>query len=464
MPRIAWHLLLILLPVVAVFAILPGLYSNHLMLFNFIIFMTLAQGINVIYGFTGYLPFGYVGFFGAGAYGFSLMVIHLHAPPLIALPVGAAAAIVLALLLTPLFRLSGAYFSIANLAAALAVLQVVSNPNLEEITKGPYGISLSGVFDPALSYATALAVLAATLALVIYLRNSHFGMALKAIREDPISAGMAGINVVRERVIAWLLSALIAGLAGGVFAWYVSVFYPETVFSVEFTIFAIVFALFGGNATVIGPILGVVILYGIYNAVGISTPQYFQLALRLVDHGPGDVPAQRAGVVVAAMGHRCPLTPAAPRRRRSGEALRRVPRARRSQLQGRCRRNSRPCRTERLRQDHVHQRHLRALPAGRRHGSFRRTLDRRLAVAPARARGHQPYLPGAEAVPHADRARERRDREDLRRQPRRGQVSRRSCPRSILPASPVTPRASSTPRSRRCSISRGRSRPVRGSC
>ena len=142
MPRIAWHLLLILLPVVAAFAILPSLYSNHLMLFNFIIFMTLAQGINVIYGFTGYLPFGYVGFFGAGAYGFSLMVIHLHAPPLIALSAGAAAAIVLALLLTPLFRLSGAYFSIANLAAALAVLQVVSNPNLEEITKGPYGISL----------------------------------------------------------------------------------------------------------------------------------------------------------------------------------------------------------------------------------------------------------------------------------------------------------------------------------
>jgi branched-chain amino acid transport system permease protein len=270
-------LVVILLPVVAAFAILPSFYSNHLMLFNFIIFMTLAQGLNVIYGFTGYLPFGYVGFFGAGAYGFSLMVIHLHAPPLAALPVGAAAAIALAILLTPLFRLSGAYFSIASLAAALALLQVVSNPNLEDITKGPYGISLSGVFNPTLSYATALAILALTLALVIYLRNSHFGMALKAIREDPISAGMAGINVVRERVIAWLLSALIAGLAGSVFAWYVSVFYPETVFSVEFTIFAIVFVLFGGNATVTGPILGVVILYGIYNAVGISTPQYFQL-------------------------------------------------------------------------------------------------------------------------------------------------------------------------------------------
>ena len=285
MPKFVRHLLLILVPVVAIFAILPGVYSNHLLLFNFIIFMTLAQGLNVIYGFTGYLPFGYVGFFGAGAYGFSLTVMHLQAPPLAALAVAAAAAIVLALLLTPLFRLSGAYFSIANLAAALALLQVVSNPNLEEITKGPYGVSLSGVFDPTLSYATALAILAATLALVIYLRNSHFGMALKAIREDPISAGMAGINVVRERVIAWLLSALIAGLAGGVFAWYVSVFYPETVFSVEFTIFAIVFVLFGGSATVTGPILGAVILYGIYNAVGISTPQYFQLIYGLLIMG-----------------------------------------------------------------------------------------------------------------------------------------------------------------------------------
>jgi branched-chain amino acid transport system permease protein len=271
------HSLLVLVPLVAAFAFLPSVYGNHLLLFNFMVFMTLAQGVNVIYGFTGYLPFGYVGFFGAGAYGFSLMIIHLHAPPFVAMAAGAAAAVVLALLLTPLLRLSGAYFSIANLAAALAVFQVVSNPNLESITKGPYGISLSGVFNPTLAYATALTILAATTALVVYLRRSHFGMALQAIREDPISASMAGINVVRERVIAWLLSALVAGLAGGVFAWYVSVFYPETVFSGEFTIFAIVFTLFGGSATVIGPILGVAILYGIYNAVGISTPQYFQL-------------------------------------------------------------------------------------------------------------------------------------------------------------------------------------------
>ncbi len=279
------HTLLILLPLVAALAVAPALYGNHLLLFNLIVFMTLAQGINIIYGFTGYLPFGYVGFFGAGAYGFSLAVMHLHAPPLAALAAGGLAALLLGVLLTPLFRLSGAYFSIANLAAALAVLQLVSNPALDDITKGPYGISLSGVFAPGLAYGVALAILAGTLFLVIWLRHSRFGMALQAIREDAISAAMAGINVVRARVVAWLLAALIAGLIGGVYAWYISVFYPETVFSGEITIFAIVFALFGGTATILGPILGVVILYGIYNAIGISTPHYFQLIYGLLIMG-----------------------------------------------------------------------------------------------------------------------------------------------------------------------------------
>jgi len=91
--------------------------------------------------------------------------------------------------------------------------------------------------------------------------------------------------VVRARTLAWLLSALVAGLIGGVFAWYVSVFYPDTVFSPDFSIFAIVFALFGGVATVTGPVLGVLILYGIYNAIGISTPQYFQLIYGLLIMG-----------------------------------------------------------------------------------------------------------------------------------------------------------------------------------
>jgi branched-chain amino acid transport system permease protein len=276
-PRSLRHSFFVAVLVVLAVSLLPFVYNNQLLLFNFVVFLTLAQGVNIIYGFTGYLPFGYVGFFGAGAYGFSLSVMHLHMAPLAAMGMGAVAAILLALLLAPLLRLSGAYFAIANLAASLAAFQVVSNPNLTDITKGPYGISLDGVFNPNFSYGIAVCILAATLGVTIYLRNSRFGLSLQAIRDDPLSAAMAGVNVVWSRMFAWLMSALIAGLVGGVFAWYVSVFYPETVFSPEFSIFAIVFALFGGVATLSGPILGVVILYGIYNLIGISTPQYFQL-------------------------------------------------------------------------------------------------------------------------------------------------------------------------------------------
>ena len=285
MPSALKHLLFMVVPLVILFAVLPGVYQNHLLLFNFVIFLILAQGVNIIYGFTGYLPFGYVGFFGAGAYGFAIMVMLYHWPALPAVLVAGLVGVALGLLLTPLLRLSGAYFAIANLAAALAVLHFVANPALENITRGPYGVSLSGTFNPNLAYAIAVAVMALTLAVVVFLKNSRFGLALQAVREDSVSAAMAGVNVVRMRVIAWLTSALVAGLAGGVYAWYVSVFYPDNVFSGDFSIFAIVFALFGGVATITGPIIGVVILYGIYNLIGFTTPQYFQLIYGLLIMG-----------------------------------------------------------------------------------------------------------------------------------------------------------------------------------
>ena len=262
--------------VVAVMGIARGVYSNELMLFNFIMFLTLAQGLNIIYGFTGYLPFGYVGFYGAGAYGFSLVVMHLHVPAMVGMVAAGVAALVLGVILLPLLRLSGAYFAIASMAAAQAVYEIVANPDLESVTKGPYGVSLSDVFAPATSYYVALAILAGTLFLVVWLRNSRFGMSLQAIRDDSVSAAMAGVSVVRGRTIAWLLSASIAGLVGGVFAWHISVFYPDTAFDLSVSIFSTVFLLFGGATTLSGPLLGVFILYGIYNVIGIAVPQYFQ--------------------------------------------------------------------------------------------------------------------------------------------------------------------------------------------
>src|SRR6201997_4906862 len=197
-------MLFILVPLIVVFAVAPGVYQNHLLLFNFVIFLTLAQGVNIIYGFTGYLPFGYVGFFGAGAYGFAVLVMHFQAPAVLAVLVAGLVGVVLGLLLTPLLRLSGAYFAIANLAASLAVLHLIANPALENITRGPYGVSLTGTFNPTDAYYAALLVLALTVGGVVYLKNSAFGLALQAVREDAVSASMAGVNVVKMRGMAWL--------------------------------------------------------------------------------------------------------------------------------------------------------------------------------------------------------------------------------------------------------------------
>jgi branched-chain amino acid transport system permease protein len=269
--------ILLIVVTIVLFAILPKIYNNNYLLFNLMLYIALSEGLNLIYGFTGYLPFGYVGFFGTGAYSASLLILLLHVGVIPAILLGGVAASVVGIILTPLLRLSGAYFAIANLAASQAIYYIISNPHLENITQGPYGIMLSSVYNAAASYNAMLLVLLFALVLVLFFRQSRFGLSLLSIKEDSITASVAGVNVVLARTIAWLLSAFVAGLCGGVFAWYTSVFYPETVFSLNISIFAIVFVLFGGASTLIGPLVGTVILYGMYNFIGISTPQYFQL-------------------------------------------------------------------------------------------------------------------------------------------------------------------------------------------
>lgn len=267
---------------VAVFLAAVHLYSNELLLLNMLVYAVLAQGINLIYGFTGYLPFGYVAFFGGGAYGASLSILYLHVPALLAVALGGVAGALLGALLIPLLRLSGAYFAIASLAAAEAVYQVISNPSLSSITHGPYGINLVTTYNESLSYDAAVALLGLSMLGIAVLRRSRFGLALRAVASDPVSAEMAGVWVVRERSLAWLISAAFAGLAGGVFAWAISVFYPSDVFNLTISVFAIVFALFGGVGTTWGPLLGAVVLYGLYSLVGLNYPQYFQLTYGLL--------------------------------------------------------------------------------------------------------------------------------------------------------------------------------------
>lgn len=269
-------------PLLALLAALPLVYDNQLLLLNAVVFLVLAQGLNLTYGFSGYLPFGYVGFFGAGAYGFALATMHAAAPPLVAVLAGGLAAGLAGLLLAPLLRLQGAYFGLASLAAAEALRHTIANPDLEALTGGPYGVRLDVPYAPRLTYGLALAILALTMGVVALLRHSRFGLRLRAARDNPVSAATAGIDVVRGRLTVWLVSAAAAGLIGAVYAWSAPTFFPDAVFDISFSIFAIVFTLFGGAGTLLGPVIGVVVLYGTYTAIGVSAPQYFQLIYGLL--------------------------------------------------------------------------------------------------------------------------------------------------------------------------------------
>ncbi|MDA8050867.1 MAG: branched-chain amino acid ABC transporter permease [Rhodospirillales bacterium] len=278
MPRRSrWSGLLVLVVLGLAFLALPHVYANQSLLFTMMTFIALAQGLNLLYGFTGYLPFGYVGFFGAGAYGMSLLVLHAGMPALLAVLGGGIAAAAVAVILGPLLRLSGAYFSIANLATSQILYLVVANPALSPVTGGPYGLKIERVFAPEAAYLTMLAIMLIASAIAIFFRVSRFGLGLRAMTEDRVSAEMAGIDIVRARLIVWLVSAAIAGLAGSAYAWSISVYYPQAVFGLQISVFAIVFALFGGVGTVIGPIVGAAALYALYNAIGITVPQYFEL-------------------------------------------------------------------------------------------------------------------------------------------------------------------------------------------
>lgn len=268
--------------VVMAFAFGRSFESNALLLVNLMVYMMLAQGVNVSYGFTGYLPFGFVGFFGAGAYGMAVSTSKLHVGAYLGVAFGVGASVLVALALSPLLRLRGSYFAIASLAAAEALVLVVSNPSMQGLTNGAYGANLSSVFSPGSSYVFTVLALGIVTAVVIWLRHFAFGLALRAIRADHASAAMAGINVVRLRTTAWVIAAAMAGLAGSCYAWVISVFYPGDVFNLSTSVFAIIFALFGGIGTVVGPIIGTIVLYGFYNAIGISVPQYFQLIYGLL--------------------------------------------------------------------------------------------------------------------------------------------------------------------------------------
>jgi branched-chain amino acid transport system permease protein len=236
--------------------------------FYLLLWTTMAVGLNIMMGFTGYVNFGYVVFFGTGAMAGGLAIEKLGISPYLAPFVGGLAAAALAALVgIPTLRgLRGAYFAIAT----LGVLEAVKILLMDLL---PFGVTIPpSYYEPNLCYFYMLATAVGTFALSYLVLRSRLRFAFVAIREDEDAAQARGINTFKYKMIANLLSAVPAGFLGAIEIWHSTYATPQDVFLAEKTIAVIAMVLLGGIGTLMGPIIGAVCLYGLENALWVTFP------------------------------------------------------------------------------------------------------------------------------------------------------------------------------------------------
>jgi branched-chain amino acid transport system permease protein len=226
-----------------------------------IMWIGLALGFDVIAGYTGYLNFGHQAFFGIGAYATALFMMKAHWPFPLALAAGGVAGAVAALVIgIPTLRLRGSYFAIATWSVARAVQQAAL---VAPFTGGPDGMRTTAYLNPQYFYYVMLAVVAATFfGFWFLLERAPFGMKLKAVREDQESAKALGLNPTHLKIKAFILSALPTALCGGVFAYWVTFIDPNSTLGDLISDQALVMVIFGGMGTLIGPVVGAVLIFG----------------------------------------------------------------------------------------------------------------------------------------------------------------------------------------------------------
>ena len=220
----------------------------------------LAITWDLMCGYTGYLNFGHGVFFGVGAYTTALVIIKAgwSFGPAAALG-GLAAGLVALVIGWPTLRLRGAYFAIGTWALNRAVLQLAL---VLDITGGADGMRLPPFLDPPFFAYVMLGVVGGTfLVLWLLLEQAPFGLKLKAIREDESGSLAIGLNPAKLKLQAFILSAVPAGIIGGVYAYWITFIDPVSTLGDLVTDQAVVMAIFGGLGTLIGPVIGAVLFF-----------------------------------------------------------------------------------------------------------------------------------------------------------------------------------------------------------
>jgi branched-chain amino acid transport system permease protein len=211
-------------------------------------------GLSVLTGFTGLFSFGHAGFMAIGAYLSAIVTARLHLPFALAILAGGLAAGLVSVLIGRLtLKLKGDYFCIATMGFGEAIRLILNN---WPWVGGSRGWESLGSYT---SIWNVLIIDVVAIILVWNLVNSRHGRNMIAVREEELAAQMAGIDVYRYKMIALVVSAILAGIAGALMAHYMTFIQPK-LFSMQKSTELTIIVIFGGLGSISGSVIGAVLL------------------------------------------------------------------------------------------------------------------------------------------------------------------------------------------------------------
>jgi branched-chain amino acid transport system permease protein len=283
--------LLVLLALVIAFPLVfPNPAVTTIAVFT-LMFAAAATGWNIFSGYTGYIALGHAAYFGLGAYALALMCEYWHIPggyvPFLLVPVAGLVAAVFAIPMGWIALRVRRHTFVVITIAMFFILQLLAY-NLTNLTNGSTGLGLpiptdwSGDFFNTPFYYVSLVILLFAIAIAWWVRNSKYGLGLLAIRDDEDRALGLGVKTGSSKLVAFVISALIVGMVGATWGYFVESVYPPTAFDANFDIALALMGFMGGLGTISGPILGALILEP---AQQYFTLQFSQNGVYLVIYG-----------------------------------------------------------------------------------------------------------------------------------------------------------------------------------
>jgi branched-chain amino acid transport system permease protein len=258
-----------------------GNLSSYILtlLVSLLVFISLSESWNLMAGYAGQVNLGLAAYFGIGSLFYMLAYVR-GAPVVVALVVGGLAGTVLSCIIgPPTLRLRGAYFGIGTMALA-EVARLVSTTLYALPFWSP--ASYWSAFSTLKCYYVALAAAAATLAVAYAVTHSRLGMVLQALRDDEDAANASGINPAKYKMIVFMISSFLAGVAGGALSYYRGNVNVPGMFGFEWTIGSIVSVTIGGWGTLTGPILGSTIFVLLRELFGRTLPTVYLVVTGIV--------------------------------------------------------------------------------------------------------------------------------------------------------------------------------------